>query len=70
MLLYAFIYFLGIFLLFFFKKIWVFIIFISFFDEVTVKFLEQNINQSETGIGGPRLSGELYVHFSGINTVV
>ena len=46
------------FLLFFIKKICVFIIFISFFDEVS-NFSQQNINQLETGIDDEKLSVEL-----------
>ena len=39
-----------------------FIIFISFFKQ-TIKFLQQNIIQSETCIGGFQLSLELYAKF-------
>ena len=42
----------------FHQKICVFIIFISFFDEVS-NFSQQNINQLETGIDDEKLSVEL-----------
>ena len=60
MLLYVFTYtFLTLFFFFFIKKS-VFIIFISFFDEVS-NFRKQNINQLETRIGDKKLLVELYV---------
>ena len=63
MLLNAFIYFFGIFffcfLFVFHYKICVFIIFISFFWW-SIKFPQQNINQSKTWIDGHSLSAELY----------
>ena len=47
-------------LLFFYQKISVFIVFISFFDKVSnlPEFPQQNITQSETGIGDKILSVE------------
>ena len=56
----------SIFVLFFYHKICVFIIFISFYDEVYDEvldevFLQQNINQSKTRIGDQKLSVELYL---------
>ena len=39
---------------FFHQKVCVFIIFISFFG-LSIKFLQQNISQSETGIGDTKL---------------
>ena len=42
------------------QKICVFIIFISFFDEVSTEFPQQNINQSEIGIGENKLLVKLY----------
>ena len=70
MLIYVYICFLRIFLLFFIKKICVFIIFISlslsFFFLMKYQILrypQQCINQSETGIGDKKkLSVELYVN--------
>ena len=44
----------------FHQKICVFIIFISFFDEVSTEFPQQNINQSEIGIGENKLLVKLY----------
>ena len=52
-------YFLDIFLLFFIKK-FVFLP-ISFFFWWSIKFRQQNINQSEARIGDKKLSVELYV---------
>ena len=45
----------------FYQKFCVFIIFIPFFDELSIEFPQQNINQSKTGIGGKKFSVELYV---------
>ena len=47
------------FLIVFHQKIWVFIIFILF-SWWSIEFLQQNINQSETGIGDKKQSVELY----------
>ena len=57
---YVYMYFFGIFVVGFHQKICVFIIFISFFDEVS-NFCNRNIKQSETGIGDKKLSVELHV---------
>ena len=55
MLLYVFIFFFGFCCCCCFSlKKFVFYIFVSFFNEVT-KFPQQNINQSETGIGDKKL---------------
>ena len=48
------------FLVIFHQEVGIFIIFISFFDKVS-KFPQQDINQSETGIGDKKLSVEFYV---------
>ena len=48
-----------VFFVVFHHKIGVFIIFISFFKK-SLKFPQQNINQSETRIGGFQLSAELH----------
>ena len=55
------IYFFGIFLLFLYQKSCAVIIFITFFLLLT-KFLQQNINQSETEIGNKKLAVELHVN--------
>lgn len=50
------------FLCFFYQKICVFIIFIYFF-RIKYQISATNINESETGIGGPKLPLELYVTY-------
>ena len=56
---YTFLAFLFVVAVIFHQKICVFIIIISFFW-CSIKFLQQNINQSETRIGDRKLSVELY----------
>ena len=56
MLLYISIYFLGIFFLFFIKKMFLF----SFLFLISIEFPQQNINQSERRIRDKKLSVELY----------
>lgn len=60
-LIYVFINSFGIFC-FFYQKICVFIIFIYFF-RIKYQISATNINESETGIGGPKLPLELYVTY-------
>ena len=58
MLLYVYRYFCDIFFVVLYKIIYVFIIFIYFYDKY--QFPQQNINQSETGTDDKKLSVELY----------
>ena len=59
MLLYAYIYYLRIFLLFFIKKICLY--YFNFFFWWSIKFRQRDVNQPETRIGDKKLSVELYV---------
>ena len=58
--------FFGIFLFLFIKKL---VYHFTFFFLASIKFPQQNINQSETGIGDMKLSVELYVYVPLRNTL-